>query len=191
MGNKRYKNVCLLYHQMSDNHQEQYHLLCTTGFSPSWLLPHVVHCPSYFILMHPEGTLNLMFPVCCLITVIATISWYWSVSLSHFTKDLEHLLTMSWVSPCLPSVNTERIRPLGLPPRTLCYSYIGRSSQHELTLPALKVACLNSPPAPSPQQYELQFAFIFFRSVTKTSQGCVAFLGPHCITTNATSLWLL
>lgn len=152
---------------MSDNHEERYQMLCTLGFSPSWLPPHIVHCPSYFILVHPEGTLSLMFPVSYLITVIATVSWRWSVNLSHFTKDLDHLLTMSWVSSCLPSVNTQRIRPLGLPPRTLCYSYIGHSSPCELTLPALKVVYLNSPPAPSPQQYELWFCFIFFLSVTK------------------------
>lgn len=133
---------------MSDNHQKQYQMLCILGFSPSWLPPHVVRCPSHFILAHPEGTLNLMFPVSYLITVIATVSWCWSVSLSPFTKDLDYLLAMPWVSPCLPSVNTQRIRPLGLPPRALCYSYICHSSQCELTLPALKVVYLKSPLLP-------------------------------------------
>lgn len=118
------------------------------GFSPSWLPPHLFRCPSYLILVHSEGTLNLTFPASYLITVIATVSWWWSISLSPFTRDMNYILTLSWVSPCLPPVNTQKIRPLGLPPRTLCYSDIGHSSQCELTLPALKVVYLNCPLLP-------------------------------------------
>lgn len=167
-------------------------MLCALGFPPSWLPPHVVCWPSYFILAHPEGTLNFMFHVSYLITVIATVSWCASGTLSPFTKDLDHLLTVSWVSPCLLSLgNMQRIRPLGLPPRTLCYLYLRHSSQCELTVPALEVAYLNSPPAPSPQQYELKFYFIFFLCHKDFSpQGCAPFSAPHLVT-NATSLWLL
>lgn len=99
--------------------------------------PHVVCCPSYFILTHPEGTLNLMFPGSYFITLIATVSSCWSLTLSSSTKDLDQ----SWVSPCLPSVAHRESDPLVFLPW-----YIWNIHLKQLTLSALKVVYLNSLP---------------------------------------------